>query len=482
MASFFIIGEKKIRPGVYLRYENWGLPPIAGVDDGVCACVFESDWGPIGAPSVVENFADIARIYGDGGPEGTTILPVEQFRGGARRVVALRLGSGGTRGTYRIKDSANPDPAEVIQLALLHPGSKKFSITIRPTLVDPDVTELLILDDTEVMERFTFDTPAGTDQVAALMDAVAAQESKFFTLTKLADSSEPLTVIDQAPITPGVDPVINVAAYSAAFEALEGFRWNVLAIDTNDVPVQMMMQMYLNRVYQGGKFVQGVIGEPSVGPDRVTFDRRLLHASAYNDYQVVYVGNGFVDLAGTVYDGWLAAARTSGLVAGTPSNESVTHLAITGAIALTEPLSNYDYERSIKAGMLTFSKSAANTVWVESGINSLVLLNSRQDEGWKKIKRVKVRFELFQRLSDTIEPLVGRVNNDPDGRMTIIQLGNAVCDTMVAEKKLLAGAYCDLDPDNAPQGDSAWFLVYADDIDALEKMYFAFKFRFAPEV
>ena len=81
---------------------------------------------------------------------------------------------------------------------------------------------------------------------------------------------------NQAPITPGVDPVINVAAYSAAFEALEGFRWNVLAIDTNDVPVQMMMQMYLNRVYQGGKFVQGVIGERSVGPDRVAFDTRLL--------------------------------------------------------------------------------------------------------------------------------------------------------------------------------------------------------------
>ena len=34
MASFFIIGEKKTRPGVYFRYENYGTPPIAGVDDG----------------------------------------------------------------------------------------------------------------------------------------------------------------------------------------------------------------------------------------------------------------------------------------------------------------------------------------------------------------------------------------------------------------------------------------------------------------
>ena len=50
------------------------------------------------------------------------------------------------------------------------------------------------------------------------------------------------------------------------------------------------------------------------------------------------------------------------------------------------------------------------------------------------------------------------------------------------EKKLLAGAHVELDSSNPPQGDSAWFLVYADDIDALEKLYFTFKFRFSPEV
>ncbi len=110
-----------------------------------------------------------------------------------------------------------------------------------------------------------------------------------------------------------------------------------------------------------------------------------------------------------------------------------------------------------------------------------MLPTAKEDEGWKKIKRVKVRFELFQRLNDTVEPLVGRINNDPDGRMTVIQVSNDVCQTMVSEKKLLEGAHVELDPDNSPEGDSAWFLVYADDIDALEKMYYAFKFRFAPE-
>ena len=131
--------------------------------------------------------------------------------------------------------------------------------------------------------------------------------------------------------------------------------------------------------------------------------------------------------------------------------------------------------------MLTFSKSAAGAVWVEQGINTLVTPGTKEDEGWKKIKRTKVRFELFQRLNDSVEGLVGRINNDADGRMTVVQVGNSVCNEMIAEKKLMAGAYVELDPNYTPQGDSAWFIVYADDIDALEKLYFAFKFRFAPE-
>ena len=89
MASFFIIGEKKTRPGVYLRYENWGKPPVAGVDDGKCAAVFRSNWGPLGQALVLEQYEDIAKKYGDGGENGTTAVPLEQFKGGASVRAAL---------------------------------------------------------------------------------------------------------------------------------------------------------------------------------------------------------------------------------------------------------------------------------------------------------------------------------------------------------------------------------------------------------
>ena len=472
MASFFIIGEKKTRPGVYFRYENWGTPPIAGVDDGKCAAVFRSNWGPLGQAVVLEQYEDIAKQYGDGGENGTTAVPLEQFKGGARLVYALRLGTGGTPGTYEIKDTADET---VIQLILKYPGSRKLAVTIRPTLADASVSELLILEDTEQLERLTFSN--AENSVDALMAAFAEKKSSYFTLTKLKDSEVPLATIDQEEITGGTDPIVNVNAYSKGFEVLEAYRWNVLAIDTEETSIQMVMQLFLNRIYEGGKFTMGVIGEPTT----VDFETRLKHASAYNSYQIVYVGNGFTDIAGNVYEGYLAAARISGMIAGTPSNESITHAAVTGATEVTELLTNNQHERAINAGVLMFSVSAANTVWVEQGVNSLVLPTAKEDIGWKKIKRVKVRFELFQRLNDTVENLIGRINNDPDGRMTVVQVSNGVCQTMVSEKKLLAGAHVEVDPDNKPEGDSAWFVVYADDIDALEKMYYTFKFRFAPD-
>lgn len=472
MASFFIIGEKKIRPGVYFRYENWGTPPIAGVDDGKCAAVFRSNWGPLGQALTLEQYEDIAKKYGDGGENGTTDVPLEQFKGGARLVYAVRLGKGGTCGTYAMKDEQGDS---VVQLTLKYPGSRKLSVTIRPTLEDASVTELLILEGTEQLEQLTFHNTENS--VEALMATFSESGSSYFNLTKLKDSDQQLEAIDQTEIIGGTDPAVNIAAYSAAFEVLEACRWNVLSIDTEDIPTQQMMQLFLNRIYQGGKFCMGVIGEPTT----VAFDTRLKHASAYNDYQMVYVGNGFIDISGKVYEGYLAAARIAGLIAGTPSNESITHLAITGATEVTELLTNNQHERAISAGVLMFSVSAANTVWVEQGVNTLVLPGTKEDIGWKKIKRVKVRFELFQRLNDTVDVLIGRVNNDPDGRMTVIQVSNGVCQTMVAEKKLLAGAHVELDPNNSPEGDSAWFIVYADDIDALEKLYYAFKFRFAPE-
>ncbi|MBQ5658112.1 MAG: hypothetical protein IIV02_01125, partial [Peptococcaceae bacterium] len=103
-----------------------------------------------------------------------------------------------------------------------------------------------------------------------------------------------------------------------------------------------------------------------------------------------------------------------------------------------------------------------------------------QDEGWKKIKRVAVRNELMMRMDKSISKKVGRVINDADGQADVIQVGQAVLNEMVNEGgKLMPGATFYLDSTNPPQGDSAWFVIDADDADTMEKIYLLYRFRYS---
>jgi uncharacterized phage protein gp47/JayE len=103
-------------------------------------------------------------------------------------------------GDYTIMDAGVP-PTAVMRLALKAPSQRPLRVTIRPTTDDPDAGELLLLDGATVLEQFAFDASEGIDQVTALMDAVTAQGSTYFTLAKLADSAaKPLAHVAEKTI------------------------------------------------------------------------------------------------------------------------------------------------------------------------------------------------------------------------------------------------------------------------------------------
>ena len=129
--------------------------------------------------------------------------------------------------------------------------------------------------------------------------------------------------------------------------------------------------------------------------------------------------------------------------------------------------------------MLMLSIGPNGQIWFDAGVNTLVDPASNEDDGWKKIKRTKVRIELMDRLDRVIAPLAGKVNCDADGIGAIIQVGMGVINEMVAERKLAEGASIIEDPDHEYSGDSAWFLIAADDIDSLEKIYLHYQFRYS---
>lgn len=477
MGIFFTAGQTMIRPGVYQRYENRGTGPLAGAVNGIVAAVYKSNWGPVGTVETIgsdEAGGLTARL--GGGANNTVDVITEAFNGGATTVLAVRLGSGGTNGTLKLKDTTPDTPKDAITLTTKYPGTRAFKITIREKLGDSTAREFLVTEGAMVREKIEF--AVSTDGEVDELTASINESSSYFTAEKAAsyDGTGKLALAAEQAITPGTDPTVNTEAYSEAFNLLEPYRFNVLCTDSNEAEVHNLLSAYIERVYQGGKIeCFGVVAEPVT----VDLEDRMSHAKAFNTYNMVYVGGGWKDSAGVRYEGYKAGARLAGMIAAVSSNLSLTHTSISGATEPLERLTDSQYKASIQAGMLTFSTSADGIVWIESAITTLVSPEGEDDEGWKKIKRTKIRKELMARVSDSVEPLIGKINNDSDGQANIIKIAKGVCATMRSEKKLLEGYSVELDPANPPQGDSAWFLIYADDVDSIEKAYFVYGFRYS---
>ena len=467
MAVFYNAGETKIRPGVYQRHTNVGFDTPTGAQDGICAIPVKASWGPLGKVIRNNTASELTKNYGAGEYGAGYTVPAAEamFKGGASIVYTYRLGTGGTAAKLDMNG---------LTVTAKYVGKMPISVAVQEKLGDTSRKQFLVYAGTTQVEKFEF--AAGTGEGAAL---IAAVSSNYVVLSaETAPETVPVLAVASGALTGGVDPVVTNADYSAAFAALEPFYYNTIALDVDDdenMTLSLLLQSYLDNAYQLGKLGIAVVGEKTT----VAFATRCKHARAFNDAKVVFLGGGY--MAGTENkDGVMAICYTAGVIASTPTNQGITRAVITGATELCESLTYAQYEDAILAGMLMVSMSPDGNIWYDSAINTLTSPETgTQDDGWKKIRRTKVRFELINRLDNVLQPKIGRVSANSDGVADIVQAGQRILDAMVTEDKLATGATFYADPANPLAGDSAWFIIQADDLDSLEKIYLQYQFRYS---
>lgn len=465
MGIFYKLNEQKKRPGVYQQYMNRTTALSAAGLDGIAAVVLKANWGTFEHVLTFSNEQEASEYFGEAQmPAELTQL----FLGSAAKALVVRVGKGGSKGTITLKDASEN---EAVDITLKYAGTRCFHISLQNVSGDDQKKELVLLEGTAVKEKFTLHMNGTADDLVE-----ALKQSKYLDAVKKDGyvKQEVLAPVAMVEIK-GSNPDITKEDYRDAFALLEPHRYNVITTDSNDYEVHKLLASFMKRAYQDGRMAFAVVGEPLSVP----FDTRLAHASQYNSYLMVYSGSGIIDQEGNTIDGSLMACHIAGLIAGTPSSQSITRKVIAGAVELKERLTNAQYEACINHGMIVLSSSASGSIWVDSGITTLTSLQEEDDEGWKKIKRVKIRFEIMDRANDTVEPLIGSISNNADGIATIIQAVQGVLNSMVAEGKLMSGASVYADETKTPAGDSAWFVISADDIDAIEKAYFKMMFRFS---
>ncbi|MFF2887017.1 phage tail sheath subtilisin-like domain-containing protein [Paenibacillus sp. NPDC057967] len=465
----YVLGEQKVRPDIYIKWHDAGGVRTVTGTVGVAAAVVQSNWGPLNKVITLESPNEITAKIGMGkGPDCLN----EIFNGGTSTVFSIRAGSGGELASLELSDT-QATAVKSVQLLTKYTTTRAFTVTVRETLED-NFKELLLFEGSRQLERIVF--ASGTDEPAQLVAAVNAN-SRYLKGQKVADGNGEIDTVMNVAITGGADPIVTGADYAAAFELLERKFFDTICIDSEDVGVHASLHSFVSRMLSsGGGRLIGVVGESTSVP----FADRSANAKAFNDFAMVYVCNGIETAAGGI-EGARAAARIAGVIASSAYNASLTHVPMTGSIGVVGELTNAQYKEAIQSGMLAFSVNPDGMAQIDYGINTKVTLLADEDEGWKKIRRTRTRFELIDRIVYTLHPYLGKWNNNADGRAFVVTIANGIIQTMIREGGLDDGQLM-VDPDYPPQGDSAWFrFVDLIDLDSIEKIYLDFGFQFTPQ-
>lgn len=465
MAGIFALGEEKVRPGSYFRIKKNGDDSETGVVNGVVAVIFRSDFGPIGKAVVLNKDEGYESTYGTG---GTTDALREVFKGGANTIIAVRLGDGGKFSSLTLQDDAE---ADVVTIKTKQPGAKDFSVVIREKITDAAVKECIIYSGTKEFETVSF--LAGEGEAQALVDALNASKNFEAVVTEGKEAAVLENVL-QSPFSGGEDPAITVEDYSKAFTLVEPYIFNTICVDTEETAVHSLLYAFINHIFDNGSLTQAVIAEKS----SVGLETREKRAAAYDDEKMNYVLNAKVETSYGILDGYQTAARLAGMIAAVASNSSLTHTVINEFTDTLERLTPTEITKAETMGCIVLSMNNKDQVWIDSAINTLITPLDNRDKGWKKIRRVKTRFELLRRCNDTTDDLVGKVDNDSNGRLTIKAQLDDVCFNMRKEGKILSYSIIE-DPNYEADGDFAWFSIDTIDKDSVERIYTSYGFQFS---
>lgn len=464
MAGYFQIGETKVRPGAYFNVQKYGEEDGFGAVDGVVAVLFQSSFGPLGEVVVLEREDGYEQVYGT---DGTTDALREAIYGGAKKLIACRIGSGGTAA------SAELDAAEgKVSLTAKYPGAKEFSVSIREKLTDDAIKECIVYAGTQEYEKVSF--ASGGDEAAALVDAFKNSDNF---IAKSVGASGEMSSVSQIEFSAGTDPTVTNADYSTGLSKVEKYFFNTICVDTESKSVHELVSSFLDRIYDAGQFGIAVFAEKHT----LNLKERMLAAAGFNKENVVYVLNPYVRAKEITLDGYQTAALIAGMIAACPSSQSLTHMVINRYTQIGELLTNTEIIKAEKQGCLVLSYNNDDQVWIDSSINTLINPADNKDAGWKKIRRVKTRYELLYRANAQADALVGKVDNDVNGRAVIIGKLQKICNNMIDEGKLIAATVTE-NTEYVADGDSCWFDITVVDKDSAEHIYLFYKFRFSTRI
>lgn len=455
-------GEIKARPGIYARWENvGGVAPRVSIL-GVNAAIIQSNWGPVGkAVQLDRTMIDDLKNYVGTGTGADAIY--QAFFGGASFVWVARVGQGGevAKGTISEGDLTE------FEFRTKYPTDRNINVSTRMS-IDGVTKEILVTENSRLLETIRYTADEGvTDETELLKEAM--KNSMYLDVDVKSEGKLPMQV--NVDLTGGSNPEVTAEDYMQAVKLIDNRFWDVLFTDTVDKSIKTALNFYVRRKLEEGGRVLTVL---ATDPEQSVEDS-ITEAKSYNQFTTILVGNG---VTGGI-EGPLIAARIAGMVSSSSYKDTMTFKVIDGATELSYEPTSGEYNEAAQNGLMLLSYNSDGMVQIDYGINTLVSLAEDEDDGWKKIRRVRIRYRLIENTLYVIEQKMrAGFDNSKDARAFICALGDTEIEKMITDGALENGRMIE-DHNRPAQGDSAWFrFVDIEDLDALEKAYNTFEFKY----
>lgn len=461
-------GEAKERPGIYNRFVATALSRVRAGSAGIVGMPVKADWGPIGEIIDINSESEIAEVFGRSGEGCTTYLLNRCLLGGAKfkpkKVVAYRIaGSSAEFATATI--------AGTLKLSAKYKGARgnNFKYSVSDNILDDEKKDFKLYEGSELLATYT----VGADDIKTLVEKINADDG-LITAQKIGDTA----LADTASISfTGGNSGLEVTAekYIAALDAFEPIRTDVFVLDgVADTSIQASVKSWITRVRENGKEVIFVMGgsaaddkDPKIG------NNRSVNA---NSKAIVNVIVGTKN-ATRSFNSAETACQVAGLIAGTPINKSTTYKQLEDVVDVTVALSDTQIKEALRSGSFILvqdmdPETYAISIKVEQGINTLTTYGENESPKLSKIKCV--------RTLDTIDydtgywaarNVIGELDNNDDGRATLISGIKAYLETLVETGAISADILAEVDSAFVSDGDTVYLSTKAFTVDKIEKIF-----------
>lgn len=384
MAGGTWTSQNKVRPGVYIRFRSTAGLGLTVGDRGTVTICEPMSWGPVAQVMEIEAGADVTPYTGYDITAPQNLFLREIFKGSNRTAAPNRVL------LYRPTASSSAKATVTIGTLVVtakYPGARGNDISVV-------VTEL-----TEPEDTFTVSTVVDGE----IVDQQTGKQVEDLTGNQWVDFSGTgaLTADSGKPLTSGADGTVQSAAWSAYFQAIEPYKFDIMIYDGADTTVQQAMISFIRRIAdEAGQYAQ-LVASGLTNPD-----------SRF----VINVNSGVTLSDGTVLTAQQCTWWVGGAEAGALYNQSLTYAQYPDAVSASPLMTNSQYEAALQAGKLVFFAEDGQ-VKVEQDINSLVTYTTDIGKVFHKNRVMRlcntIANDVYAQFSANF---IGVVNNNAAGR------------------------------------------------------------------